>query len=102
VCEFRVPYIFADRTVQTSTVNTVKIDHKPTNAIDQRDLEFTIPADDEHYLDPIMQISQGAIAWRGRSELDDKDFTAGVNNMLHSLFDQCNKSKRYVDNPLVR
>jgi hypothetical protein len=35
--------IFANRPVQTSTVNTTEIAHKPTTAIDQSDLEFTIP-----------------------------------------------------------
>jgi hypothetical protein len=48
--------VFADRPVQTSTVNTVDIGHKPTTAIDQRNIEFTIPVDDERYIDPNMQI----------------------------------------------
>jgi hypothetical protein len=39
--------VFADRPVQSSTVRTVEIDHKPTTAIGQRDIEFTGPASDE-------------------------------------------------------
>jgi hypothetical protein len=39
--------MFADRPVQTSPVPTTEIAHKPTTAIDQRDMEFTIPQDEE-------------------------------------------------------
>jgi hypothetical protein len=63
--------VFADRPVQTSSVNTVEIGHKPTTAIDQRDLKFTIPADDERYLDPNMQIYiKGQLLGADGAELD--------------------------------
>jgi hypothetical protein len=48
--------VFADRPVHTSTVQTVKIGHKPTKGIDQRDIEFTIAGDQENYIDPDMHI----------------------------------------------
>jgi hypothetical protein len=48
--------IFAKRLVQTSTLNKTKIGHKPTTAIDQSDLEFTVHKDDEHYLDRDLQL----------------------------------------------
>jgi hypothetical protein len=85
--------IFADRPVQTSTVNTVEIGHKTTTAIDQSHLEFTIPADEERYIDPNLQIYiKGQLLGTDGAELDMKDYTAGVNNMLHSQFEQCNIS----------
>jgi hypothetical protein len=93
VCDSSEFDIFADRSVQTSTVNTVEIGHKPTTAIDQRDQEVTIPKDDERYLDPDMQLYiKGQLLGAEGAVLDEKDYTAGVNNMLHSLFDQRNMS----------
>jgi hypothetical protein len=75
--------IFADRPVQTSTVRTVEIGHKPTTVIDQRDLEFTIPKDDERYLDPDMQLYiKGQLLGANGAELDIKDYTAGVNMLI--------------------
>jgi hypothetical protein len=56
VCASSELDIFADRPVQSSTVRTVEYGHKPTTAIYQRDTEFTIPADDDRYLDPDMHI----------------------------------------------
>jgi hypothetical protein len=48
--------VFADRTVQTSTVRIVEIGHNLTTGVDQRDIEFTIPGDEERYIDPDMQL----------------------------------------------
>jgi hypothetical protein len=62
-------------------------------ATDQRDLEITIPANDERHLDPNMQIHiMGQLLGADGAVFDAKDYTAGVNNMLCSLFEQCNKS----------
>jgi hypothetical protein len=91
--------VFADRPVQISTVNTVEISHKPTTAIDQRDLEFTIDSNEERYIDPNMQSCiRGQLLGADGAVLDEKDYTAGVNNMLHSLFNQCNIS---INNTLI-
>jgi hypothetical protein len=92
VCESSEFDILTERPVQTSTGNTTEIGHKPPTAIDQRDLEFTVPQDEERYLDPDMQIYiRGKLLGANGTELDIKDYTARV-NMLHSLFDQCNVS----------
>jgi hypothetical protein len=92
MCEFRVRCIF-DRPVQTSTVHTVEIGHKPTTGIDQRDIQFTIAGDHEQYIDPDMHIYiRRRLVGADSAVLDEKDYTAGVNNMLYSLFDQCNVS----------
>jgi hypothetical protein len=69
--------IFADRPVQSSSLNTTEIGHKPNTAIDQSDLEFTIPKDDERYIDPNMQVYiNGQLLGADGSELDMKDYTA--------------------------
>jgi hypothetical protein len=87
-CEFDV---FADRPVQTSTVRTVERAHNPTTGVDQRDIEFTVPGDADHYIDSDMHIYiKGQLLGADGAELDMKDYTAAVNNMLHSLFEQCN------------
>jgi hypothetical protein len=43
--------IFADRPVQTSTFGTPKIAFKPITSVDQSDLEFVIPPDNDMYID---------------------------------------------------
>jgi hypothetical protein len=48
--------IFADRPVQTSTLNTEEVAYKPIASIDQSDLEFVIHEDDNSYIDNNMQI----------------------------------------------
>jgi hypothetical protein len=84
--------VFADRPVQTSTVRTVESAHNRTAGVDQRDIEFTVPGDVEHYIDPDMQIYiKGQLLGADGAELDIKDYTAAV-NMLHSLFEECNVS----------
>jgi hypothetical protein len=48
--------VFADRTVQTSTVRAVERAQNPTTGVDQRDIEFKVPGGVEDYIDPDMQI----------------------------------------------
>jgi hypothetical protein len=43
--------IFADRHVQTSTFNILEIAYKPITSVDQSDLEFVMPPDNETYID---------------------------------------------------
>jgi hypothetical protein len=85
--------VFADRPVQTSIVRTIESAHNPTTCVDQRDIEFTIPGDADHYIDPDMQLYiKGQLLDADGVELDNTNYTAAVNNMLHSLFEQCNMS----------
>ena len=44
--------IFARKPVQESILETFDIVYKPIASIDQSDLEFLIPADNETYIDP--------------------------------------------------
>jgi hypothetical protein len=70
--------IFADILVQTSTDKTVEIAHKPTTSVDKSDLEFTIPRDDNKYIDPNMQIYiKCQLFGAAEAELDEKNYTAG-------------------------
>jgi hypothetical protein len=85
--------VFADRPVQTSTEETVERTHNPTTGVDQRDIEFAIPGDADHYIDPDMQLYiKGQLLGADGAELDNSNYTAAVNNKLHSLFEQCNVS----------
>jgi hypothetical protein len=43
--------IFVKKTVQEAVQETVELTYKPIATIDQTDLEFNIPADDETYRD---------------------------------------------------
>jgi hypothetical protein len=91
VCASSEFHVFANRPVQTSTVRIVEIGHKLTTVIDQHDMACTIPGDAERYIDPSMQLYiMGQLLGADAAELDIKDYTAAVNNMLHSLFEQCN------------
>jgi hypothetical protein len=85
--------IFAERPVQTSTETSPEIAYKPITSVDQSDLEFVIPPDNETYIDLNWQLYiKGQLYVADGIELDNKDFTAGVNNFLHSLYSQCNIS----------
>jgi hypothetical protein len=53
--------------------------YKPTTSVEQNDLEFTIPKDDNRYIDPNMQIYiKGQLLGAAGEELGDKDYTAGT------------------------
>jgi hypothetical protein len=85
--------IFADRPVQTSTFGTPGIAYKPITSFDQSVLEFVIPPDNETYIDLNCQLYvKGQLVGPDGAALDEKDYTAGVNIFLHSLFSQCNVS----------
>jgi hypothetical protein len=47
---------------------------------------------------PICRYIKGQLLGADGAVLDEKDYAAGVNNMLHSLFDQCNLS---LNNTLI-
>jgi hypothetical protein len=85
--------IFADRPVQTSTFDTPEVAYKTITSIDQSDLEFVIPPDNDTYIDFNWQFYvKGQLIGPDGATLDEKDYTAGVNNFLLSLFSQCNIS----------
>jgi hypothetical protein len=83
--------IFATKPVQTSTLDTTETAYKPIASIDQSDLEFLIPADYDTYIDlNIHLLIRGKLTKADGTELDSTDYTAVTNNLLHSLFSQCN------------
>ena len=48
--------IFDTRPVQTSTLETLETSYKPIAALDQSDLEFLVPADQDTYIDLYIQL----------------------------------------------
>jgi len=43
--------LFAPRPIQTSVVETIELTYKPIASVEQIDLEFLIPADNDTYVD---------------------------------------------------
>jgi hypothetical protein len=85
--------IFAKRPVQTSVLWSRVTHYKPIAPVDQSDLEFVIPGDAETYVDLDIHMSvRGKLVGRDGSALESTDSTTVVNNLLHSLFSQCNVS----------
>jgi hypothetical protein len=69
--------IFADRPVQTSTEKIVEIAHKTIISVDQSDLKFVIPQNDNSYIVPNMQIYiKGQLVGAAGAELSNTDYTA--------------------------
>jgi len=59
--------------------------------VDQSDLEFDIPGDAKTYVDLDIHMSVlGKLVAQDGSALEKTDNTTLVNNLLHSLFSQCN------------
>ena len=82
--------IFAPIPVQYSIHETKVVVYKPIASADHRDLEFHIPADYDTYVDPDIKLYiKGKLTKADGTALDTTDHTAGVNNLLHSLFSQC-------------
>jgi hypothetical protein len=93
LCVSSVFDILADRPVQTSTFDTPEITYKSITSIDQSDLKFMIPPNNETYIDLNRQLYiKGQLVGADVAALDYKDYTAGVNTFLHSLFSQFNIS----------
>jgi len=91
--------IFAHKPVQTAILETNAVHYKPIATVDQNDLEFLIPADNETYIDLDMKLCfKGKLFGTDRKDLDETNFTAGTNNFLHSLFSQFNVSLNGVNN----
>jgi hypothetical protein len=82
--------IFASKPVQTSVLETVEVAYKPIASVDQTDLEFLIPADNDTYIDLNFKllIRGKLVNKKDGSDLENTDFTGVTNNFLHSLFSQ--------------
>ena len=85
--------IFATRPVQSSTLETLEASYKPFAALDQNDLEFLVPANQDSYIDLSIQLYiRGKLTKADGTDLELTDITCVANNLLHSLFEQCNIS----------
>jgi hypothetical protein len=90
--------IFAHKPVQTAILETNVVPYKPIATVDQTDLEFSIPAESETYVDlDIKLYVKGKLTAVDGKDLVATDFTAGTNNFLHSLFSQCSISLNGVN-----
>ena len=86
-------HIYATKPVQTSTLETVETSYKPIAALDQSDLEFLVPADQDTYIDLNIQLYiRGKLTKADGTDLELTDTSCVANNLLHSLFEQCNIS----------
>jgi hypothetical protein len=85
--------IFAAKPVQESVLETTEVVYKPIASVEQSDLEFLIPADNETYIDVDIKLYiRGKLTAKDGTPLDNKDLTSVTNNFLHSLFSQCSVS----------
>jgi len=83
--------IFAHRHVEISLLGTIENAYKPFGPVDQKDLEFFIPANNDTYiyLDIKLYVRGKLVSASGKDE-DFTDLTSVTNNFLHSLVIQCN------------
>ena len=78
--------IFATRPVQTSTLETLESSYKPIAALDQSDLEFLVPADQDTYIDLNIQLYiRGKLTKADGTDLELTDITCVANKLLHSF-----------------
>ena len=83
--------IFASKPTQSSILGTVETRYKPIAPVDQSDLEFVIPGDNESYvdLDIKLYVRGKLISSTDGKDYDAKEFSCVTNNFLHSLFSEC-------------
>ena len=63
--------------------------YKPIATVDQNDIEFLVPGDNETYIDLNFKLFvKGMLVGADGKTLDASDHTAGT-HFLHSLFSQC-------------
>jgi hypothetical protein len=83
--------IFANRPVQSSMLETVETSYKPIAPADQNDLEFLVPGDSDTYIYlDIKLFVRGKLVSSTGKDVDLSDHTGVTNNLLHSLFSECN------------
>jgi len=76
------------------------VTYKPIASVEQSDLEFLIPADNDTYVDLNIKLYiRGKLTKADDTNLDNTDFSAGTNNFLHPLFSQCRISLNGVTKP---
>ena len=64
--------------------------YRPIASVDQTDIEFVIPVDSDTYVELDLKLFvKGNLQSEDNADLPDTDYTAVINNLLHSLFSQC-------------
>jgi hypothetical protein len=82
--------IFPENSVQEAVQETVDVTYKPIATIDQTDLKFYSPSDDETYIDTNLHIFvSGKLTTIDSRDLTAEDYTAVTNKFLLSLFILC-------------
>jgi len=82
--------IFVKKPTQSAILDSHVLHHKPIATVDQNDLEFLVPGDNETYIDLNFKLYvKGMLVGADGKPLDASDHTAGTNNFLHSLFSHC-------------
>jgi len=82
--------IFVPKPRQIAVEGTIETIYKPLASIDQTDIEFFIPGESETYIDLDLKLYiKGKLLKEDNTLLGDTDYTARINNRLHSLFSQC-------------
>ena len=77
--------------VQSSILETTDVIYKPVGSVDQSDLEFRVPTDNDAYIDPNIKLYiRGKLTKANGTNLDETDFMAVNNNFVYSLFSPCN------------
>ena len=90
--------IFVQPPIQSSILGTDVVHIKPIASVDQNNLEFLVPGDNETYIDREIKLYvRGKLIGADGKDLDASDFTAGTNNFLNSLFSQCSISLNGVN-----
>ena len=79
--------IFVRKPKQSSIVETNKTIYRPIASVDQTDIELVIPGDSDTYVDLDLKLFvKGTLKTEDNADLPETDYTAVVNNFLHSLF----------------
>jgi len=69
------------------TVETNETIYRPIASVVQTDIEFVIPSDSDTYVDLDLKLFfKGKLQTLDSADLPETDYTAVVNNFLHSLF----------------
>jgi len=84
--------IFAPKPRQIAVEGTTETIYKPIASIDKTSIEFLIPGDSDTYIDLDLKLYIRGKLMKEDGTLGEIDYTAGINNLLHSLFNHCSTS----------
>ena len=82
--------IFVRKPKKSRIVETNETIYSPIASVDQTDIEFVITGDSDTYVDLDLKLFvKRKLQTEDNTDLPEPDYTAVVNNLLHSLFSQC-------------